>query len=403
MSSLTIISLNASGLQAQNRLDHCIASLAATKPDVVMLQEHGLHAEDQTRLAKSAKRYGFLAAAAFIPSTQSKGGTAVLVKWSSFGLLPSSKLKFETALGGRVTVVSNVGEMRQSFMSVYVPASARQRLVFLERLRAIKIVSRNTIVGADRNTVSDLTTDVRYPPESRSTYQNAHAARWDKLMADNGLSDVLRLLHGPRAKSFTRLGHSVHTRIDCIFGPSLAQGIEWHSIKTKHVYNKGWRSDHLALIAKLGTSTHEPDIGKGLPRIRNEIFDDPNNIEAITQIYKEVKDYTRDYDESYKWAKQVATLTDLMRGMSADLAKKSELTRFISNSADAITATALAAGPSNAFAKSISQLQAAHKRANKQRRTVLAKERFRRVQFEEISTKEFHNNRAVTCVQKRET
>ena len=80
MSSLRILSLNASGLQAQNRLDHCIASLSAIKPDVVLLQEHGLHESDRTRLAKSAKRYGFLAAAAFIPVTKSKGGTAVLIK-----------------------------------------------------------------------------------------------------------------------------------------------------------------------------------------------------------------------------------------------------------------------------------------------------------------------------------
>lgn len=103
MPSLKILSLNASGLQAPNRLDQCISSLSSVKPDVVLLQEHGLHSSDSSVdcLAKSAKRYGYLAAAAFIPTTKTKGGTAVLIKWSSFGLLPSSKLQFETALGVR--------------------------------------------------------------------------------------------------------------------------------------------------------------------------------------------------------------------------------------------------------------------------------------------------------------
>ena len=200
MTSLKILSLNASGLQTQNRLDRCISSLSSVKPDVVLLQEHGMHSSDSARLAKTAKRYGFLAAAAFIPTTKAKGGTAVLIKWSSFGLLPSSKLQFETALGGRVTVVKDVGESKRTFASIYVPASARERLTFLERLKALCIVSRRMIIGADRNTVADLTTDVRYPSDSRAAYQNAHAARWDTMMANHGLADVFRHSARPSAQ-----------------------------------------------------------------------------------------------------------------------------------------------------------------------------------------------------------
>ena len=81
----------------------------------------------------------------------------MLVKWSSFGLLPSTKLQFETALGGRVTVVKDIGDSKQTFASIYVPASARERQTFFERLKALCIVSRRMVIGADRNTVADLT------------------------------------------------------------------------------------------------------------------------------------------------------------------------------------------------------------------------------------------------------
>ena len=79
----TIVSQNARGTKSGNRLDHCIASMSSRGADVVLLQEHGLHVEDKSRLTRICRRYGYLAFAAFIPRTKTHGGTAVLIKWQT--------------------------------------------------------------------------------------------------------------------------------------------------------------------------------------------------------------------------------------------------------------------------------------------------------------------------------
>ena len=189
----TIVSQNARGTKSGNRLDHCIASMSARGADVVLLQEHGLHVEDKSRLTRICRRYGYLAFAAFIPRTKTHGGTAVLIKWQTFGLRPAQELRKTQGLDGGVICVHmpvKEGQPPTSFASIYVPVRATTRKRFLSGLRHMKVITRNTIVGADRNTVSDVSLDVRYPVGSRTAYQNQHASMWDRLMAGLGLRDV---------------------------------------------------------------------------------------------------------------------------------------------------------------------------------------------------------------------
>ena len=83
--------------------------------------------------------------------------------------------------------------------------------LFLHNLKLARLITQHTIVGADRNTVADLSLDVRYKQGVTTEYSNGHAAMWDRMMAGVGLRDVFRELEGPRAKQYTRLGSSVHT------------------------------------------------------------------------------------------------------------------------------------------------------------------------------------------------
>ena len=100
-----ILAQNCRGLKSANRLDHCIAALSKSKADVILRQEHGLHPEDRSRFKRICRRHGYLCFAAFLPSTRTHGGKAVLIKWTSFGLGPNQALAHKTFLNaGAVTV-----------------------------------------------------------------------------------------------------------------------------------------------------------------------------------------------------------------------------------------------------------------------------------------------------------
>ena len=74
---------------------------------------------------------------------------------------------------------------------------------------------------------------------------------FDKLMADYGLTDVFRQLEGKHARSYTRLGSTVHTRIDCVFGPQKSDKYQWYSYSTSEMFGSTWKSDHLAITVEL--------------------------------------------------------------------------------------------------------------------------------------------------------
>ena len=209
-----IITQNCRGLKSENRLDHCLASLCSPSPDVVMLQETGLHRDqDASRLRRLANRWGYAVAAAYIAETSTRGGTAVLLRREAFGLKPNVELDpkwIKRGMGGGYTVVTlATGE---SFASVYVPVQAPLRMVFLRRLREAHVLTKRTIVGADRNTVSNTSLDVRYPAGKGGQYSNQHARKWDELMSNLSLQDVFRHLEGSRARMYTRLCSTQCTR-----------------------------------------------------------------------------------------------------------------------------------------------------------------------------------------------
>ena len=56
------------------------------------------------------------------------------------------------------------------FASVYVPVRPHARATFLRRLRLTRLITKNTIVGADRNTVADVSLDVKHARGSETQY-----------------------------------------------------------------------------------------------------------------------------------------------------------------------------------------------------------------------------------------
>ena len=287
-----VITQNCRGLKSENRLDHCLASLCLLSPDVIMLQETGLHKDtDAPRLRKLANRWQYAVAASYITSTSTRGGTAVLLRREAFGLKPNVEIDpkwIKRGMGGGYTVVTLPNG--DSFASVYVPVQAPLRMVFLRRLREAHVITRRTIVGADRNSVSNTSLDVRYPAGKDGHYSNQHARKWDELMSNLSLCDVFRHLRGSRARMYTRLGPTVHTRIDCLFGPASSHDNRWYTIECRDLGRASWSSDHLAVMATMKTDADaQVEKGKGRPRIRPEIFEDDTAREAIACMYKEVR------------------------------------------------------------------------------------------------------------------
>ena len=202
-------------------------------------------------------------------------------------------------MGGRVTIaqipmdrIEGASEVASALpvASVYVPAHAQLRGVFLERLAKAKVIKRNMVVGADCNCVADPTLDCRYPDGSTTKYANLHAGKWEDILASAGLQDVYRQLEGNSARGgFTRLGTSVFTRIDRIYGPAIATERQWYSLTaTDELTGADWSSDHLALIAEL-QQVDNSEKGKGKRRIDNSIYHDEEFVTTLNKVYKSVR------------------------------------------------------------------------------------------------------------------
>jgi hypothetical protein len=248
-------------------------------------------------------------------------------------------------------------------------------------------------VGADRNTVSDVSMDVRYPEGIDTQYSNAHAGLWDGMMAGVGLRDVFREVEGPQAKQYTRLGSSVHTRIDCLFAPCNSQELQWYTVTAVRLSNASWTSDHLALIAQAGQVPDKPDIGKGPKRINPDIFlDDTLACPAIRTLYREIdtKYPKGQYGCKPTWSKKLASVAHLMQGQSADHAKSAQIDKYLELTLNRKVTQAQANDPSPQFAAVLRKIDKEKRRARK-RKPCDPHSNLRRTHFEEMSTKEFYS------------
>ena len=107
---LRVVSHNLSGVKSGTRLRQVFAAARAAGAHVHLAQEHGLHAEDESRLKDVAHEFGFWVEASFIEAACTRGGTWVALsmqeKGGAFRLTKHDTLaRNRQTLGGRVTVV----------------------------------------------------------------------------------------------------------------------------------------------------------------------------------------------------------------------------------------------------------------------------------------------------------
>ena len=167
--------MNPRGLTSKGRLNAFLFEASNARVDVLMVQEHNISYAHETSVLAIAKDRGYVACIGFAEG--GRGGSAIFVRRDAFGLAEGEVVPFSTHLGGRVTVCQvPAREGSIPCCSMYVPSQASERGHFLRRLRAARLLTKHTILGVDANTVTDVSLDVHYPPNSTTTYANAHAA-----------------------------------------------------------------------------------------------------------------------------------------------------------------------------------------------------------------------------------
>ena len=167
--------------------------------------------------------------------------------------------------------------------SIYVPDKPKERMVFLKALRANKQVRKGDIIGGDFNCVPVTSEDAR-TIEGGGAYANTHGALCESIMTEKGLTDVFRLFHGESARQYTRLGDTVHTRLDRLYAKRYDS--DWRWTAYSHDYASFGRSDHAAVIAELETAPKR-DSTKKEQRIDPTIMRDDEVRRTVEQLWKQ--------------------------------------------------------------------------------------------------------------------
>ena len=113
------------------------------------------------------------------------------------------------------------------------------------------------------NCVADVRIDTKRADPKKSPYANMHASKLEDILAEQGLRDVFRLMHGRSASGFTRECKSIATRIDRIY-TKVGGSLDWLSIRANATFNQvTCLSDHRAVEARLYNSKPHPQKTKG--------------------------------------------------------------------------------------------------------------------------------------------
>jgi exonuclease III len=168
------------------------------------------------------------------------------------------------------------------------PASTSEtpaRKAQIHTITKCKILKNQAITGGDFKCVESTDLDVRYPAEGGRgmTYANASGKSLARLVADSGMIDAYRLVHGETKDGYSRLAHTVHTRIDRIYTQAYDSKWRWQSITASPTLFTGKaNSDHLPVVAKTALAKERPP-SEVEAKINSAIFDNPN-IRYITSL-----------------------------------------------------------------------------------------------------------------------
>jgi hypothetical protein len=145
------------------------------------------------------------------------------------------------------------------------------------------MLNEKAITGGDFNCVEDPDLDIRYPSQGGSTYANAGGKALLRARAGCGMIDAFRLVHSGIKSGYTRLAHTVHTRIDRIYTQAHDSKWRWQQIGSPPTTFTGKaHSDHLPVVARLALVKERPP-SETEAKIDPSIFDTPN-VRLITTL-----------------------------------------------------------------------------------------------------------------------
>jgi hypothetical protein len=164
----------------------------------------------------------------------------------------------------------------QESSSVYLSAQAPSRKKQLHTIAKSKILMEQAIVGGDFNCVENVDLDVRYPAQEGSTYANASGQTLARLIAESGMIDSYRLVHGDAKTGYSRMAHTIYTRIDRIYTQAHNPVWRWQKIHSPpDTFTGNAASDHLPVIARLALAKERPSAATEA-KINPSIFENPN-------------------------------------------------------------------------------------------------------------------------------
>ena len=271
----------------------------------VFIQDHRLEAKRDPELRSLANQKNLLAIAAYAPPHPTNklcyGGTMIIIPYESIDLDKGEDIHTACARIRQTMVSGYRGSWVSADLSiegkscrptaVYAPPRGCERPAFFKRLK--RKISSTSIIGIDANCVPDITKDLKRT--ATSPYDNRGAAELLDLVDTKGLIDVVRETSGTMpifsAEHCVRNGHVCWSRIDQIYAP-MDNDVQWTPAQTNDFFTdddkpKG-EIDHSAVEV---TSTKvKPEKGNDLPRINEDIFNDPRQVEKLIEIVTDLKD-----------------------------------------------------------------------------------------------------------------
>jgi endonuclease/exonuclease/phosphatase family metal-dependent hydrolase len=183
-----------------------------------------------------------------------------------------------------ITISCTINGTQQEFSSIYLSAQAPARKAQLHGIIKSKISKEHAISGGDFNCVENTDVDIRYPEKGGTpTYVNVGGKTLARAIADSGLVDAFRLIHGDSKGGHSRQAHTIHTRIDRIYTKPYDSIWRWQKIGSPlDIFTGAAHSDHLPVIAKLALAKERPP-SVTEAKINPAVFDNPNT-RTITSL-----------------------------------------------------------------------------------------------------------------------
>ena len=293
---LKIVSHNSGGLRTSGKLSATLIEASKKEVDILLIQEHNFTIAQQDEVNATARNRGYHACVGYV---HRNGGSAIFAREDTFPDTPP-KHACMSALGGRVTTMELTQRegKRLKVASMYVPAKPNERLHFLMRLSNKSILENVDVCGMDANCVPDKKIDTKKSSAAAPPYSNLHAARLEDLLAELGLRDVYRLMHGRTPAGFTRECSTIATRIDRIY-TKIGGQMEWLAIRANATFNQvSCPSDHRAVEATMQMG-RPPVRMKGEKKIVKHAYHREEIRESITALVTSITD--RYPPSSYGW------------------------------------------------------------------------------------------------------